>query len=143
MVRSRKAKPADIEAICLTLPEVELGITWGDRPTYVVPKGKKGRGFVLYRKPGKTAIDPRTDEPFSDLLVIRTSSPEEKEALVQDEGTPFFTIPHLAGTNAVLVQQSRLAELTYDELAEVITEAWRAVAPKSLVKAFDKAGKGR
>ncbi len=45
-------------------------------------------------------------------------------------------IDHFKGYNAVLVQQSRLGELTRDELAEVITEAWLATAPKQLVKAF-------
>jgi hypothetical protein len=52
---------------------------------------------------------------------------------VEGEG-PFFTIAHFDGYNAVLVQLSRLGEISRDELAEVITEAWRACAPKSLVK---------
>jgi hypothetical protein len=34
----------------------------------------------------------------------------------------------------VLVQQSRLHELTRSELVEVITEAWAAKAPKKLVR---------
>ena len=38
--------------------------------------------------------------------------------------------------NAVLVQQSRLGELSREELAEVITDAWLAVAPKKLVREF-------
>ena len=134
---SRPATPDDIEAICLALPEVEFGITWGDRPTYKVPRGDKGRGFVLYRMPHKTAIDPDTGELYDDLLVIRTADEADKLALVEDERTPFFTIPHFKGFNAVLVQQSRLGELTLEELTEVVTDAWRAVAPKRLVKELD------
>ncbi len=133
---SRPATPDDIEAICLGLPEVEFGITWGDRPTYKVPKGEKGRGFLLYRMPHKTAVDPETGELYDDLLVIVTPGEAEKMALVEDADTPFFTIDHFKGFNAVLVQQSRLGELSRDELAEIITEAWATRAPKRLVKAY-------
>ena len=38
--------------------------------------------------------------------------------------------------SAVLVQQSRLGEISRDELAEIITDAWLTKAPKSLAKAF-------
>jgi len=133
---TRPATPDDIEAICLGLPEVEFGITWGDRPTYKVPKGEKGRGFLLYRMPHKTAVDPDTGEMYDDLVVIVTPGEAEKMALVEDPDTPFFTIDHFKGFNAVLVQQSRLGELSRDELAEIITEAWATRAPKRLVKAF-------
>jgi len=98
-------------------------------------KGDKGRGFVLYRKPHTSAIDPETGEPYDDLLVIRTANADDKQALVDGDG-PFFTIDHFNGFNAVLVQQSRLGELSRDELAEVITEAWLATAPKKLVRQF-------
>jgi hypothetical protein len=131
---SRPATPDDVHSLCLALPEVELGVSWGDRPTYKVPRGPRGRGFVLHRAPGRTAIDPATGEPYDDLLVIVTPSAEDKEALVADESTPFFTVPHFDRTNAVLVQQSRLGELTYDELAEVITDAWRSRAPARLLR---------
>lgn len=133
----RPASPDDLDAICLALPEVEFGISWGDRPTYKVPRGDKGRGFVLYRMPHKTAIDPTTGEMYDDLLVIRTANEADKLALVEDASTPFFTIPHFNGFNAVLVQQSRLGELSLAELTEVVTDAWRAVAPKRLVKQLD------
>jgi len=116
------------------LPEVELGISWGDRPTYKVPMGDKGRGFLLYRMPHKTALDPETGEMYDDLLVIVVPTEADKRALVEDDATPFFTIDHFKSFNAVLVQQSRLGELTLDELAEIIAEAWACRAPKKLVK---------
>jgi hypothetical protein len=130
----RPATPEDIDEIALSLPEVELGISWGDRPTYKVPKGPKGKGFVLYQMPHKTAIDPETGEMYDDLVVIKTPTELEKMALVEAEHLPFFTIDHFRGFNAVLVQQSRLGEIDRDELAEIITDAWASVAPRSLVK---------
>jgi len=68
--------------------------------------------------------------------VITTPTEVEKQALVDDPSLPFFTIDHFRGYNAVLVQQSRLGEIDVDELREVLTDAWLAVAPKSLAKKF-------
>lgn len=133
---SRPAQPEDVDAICAALPETWFGTSWGDVPTWLVPQragDTKGRGFVLYRKPHKTATDPDTGEPYDDLLVVRTANADDKEALVEGSG-PFFTIDHFNGYNAVLVRLSRLGEISRDELAEVMTDAWRACAPKSLVK---------
>ncbi|WP_236560871.1 MmcQ/YjbR family DNA-binding protein [Arthrobacter sp. 8AJ] len=132
----RMATPADVDAICRGLPEVELGISWGDRPTYKVPRGPKGRGFVLYRAPHKTAVDPESGEQYRDLLVIVVPDDAAKSALVEDPSLPFFTVPHFNGYNAVLVQESRLGEIAHDELAEILVEAWAARAPKKLVKEF-------
>ena len=131
---SHPARAEDVEEICAALPETELGTSWGDVPTWKVPRGDKGRGFVLYRPSLHDAVDPATGEPYDDLLVIVTPTAAEKAALVQDDATPFFTIDHFRSTNAVLVQQSRLGELSRQELVEVITEAWAARAPKRLVR---------
>jgi hypothetical protein len=133
---TRKATPEDVDQICRSLPEVEFGTTWGDVPTYKVPRGAKGRGFLLYRPPGPTAVDPDTGEMYDDLLVIVTPTEAEKRALVEDESTPFFTVEHFRRSNAVLVQQSRLGELDREELAEIITDAWAARAPKALVRKY-------
>jgi hypothetical protein len=133
---ARPATPDDIDRVCRALPEVEFGITWGDRPTYKVPEGPKGKGFVLFRMPHKTAVDPVTGEMYDDLLVIRTPTEIEKMALVEDDRLPFFTIDHFRGFNAVLVQQSRLGEIDINELTEIIEDAWLAVAPARLAKAF-------
>jgi hypothetical protein len=133
---TRPARPDDVDEICAALPSTEFGTTWGDVPTWKVPAGERGRGFVLYRHPHPTAVDPETGEPYDDLLVIRTADAADEAALVEDDSTPFFTIDHFRNFNAVLVQQSRLGELSLDELREVIHEAWLAVAPKRLSKEF-------
>jgi hypothetical protein len=135
---SEPARPEHVAEICAALPETWFGTSWGDVPTWLVPlrvKGDKGRGFVLHRKPHKTAVDPATGEPYDDLLVIRTANADDTKALVDGPG-PFFTIHHFRGYHAVLVQQSRLGEITREELAEVITDAWVATAPKKLVAEF-------
>lgn len=133
--RSTPATLADLDAICRGLPEVELGTSWGDLPTYLVRQQPKPRGFVLARGPRKDAIDPETGEMYDDLLVIRTPGPVEKTELVEADG-PFFTTYHFDNYNAVLVQASRVGELDVDELREVLTDAWVAVAPKRLAKEF-------
>ena len=138
----RPATPADVDALCLALPEVELGTSWGDRPTYKVPRGGTGRGFLLRRAPHRSAVDPATGEPYDDLLVIRTPTAIEKAMLVEDPELPFFTIDHLRNTDAVLVQESRLGEIGVDVLREVIEDAWCAVAPRRLVRAWREAAGG-
>ncbi len=131
---SRRARPEDIDDICGSLPETELGTSWGDRPTWKVPRGDKGKGFVLYRMPHKTAVDPDTGEMWDDVVVIMTPTEVEKNALVEDRSTPFFTIDHFRGYSAVLVRQSQLGEISRQELVEVITDAWATKAPKKLVR---------
>ena len=127
--RARPARPDDVDAIAGSLPGAELGISWGDRPTWMV----RGKGFLLYRMPHRTAVDPESGEMWDDLLVVFAPDLGAKEALVQGDN-PFFDIPHFRNHPGVLVQLSRLDEIDRDELEEVITEAWAAQAPKRLVR---------
>ena len=139
---SRAARPEDVDEVCGALPGTWFGTSWGAVPTWLVQtratrtEGDRGRGFVLYREPHATALDPGTGEPHTDLLVVRVPDEAAKVALVEGEG-PFFTIDHFRRTNAVLVQLSRLGELDLAELTEVLTEAWRAMAPPRLVREHD------
>lgn len=133
---SRPARPEDVDDICASLPETEFGTSWGDVPTWKVPQGAKGRGFLLFRPPDRNAVDPETGQMYDDLLVIVVPGPEEKTALVDDPDLPFFTIPHFRKSNAVLVRGSRLGEVQLDELREIITDAWACRAPKKLVKEY-------
>ena len=130
----RRARPGDVDEICAGLPDTELGTSWGDRPTWKVPRGDKGKGFVIYRAPHRSAVDPESGEMYDDLVVILTPTEAEKNALAADDTTPFFTIAHFDGYAAVLVQQSRLGEISRAELAEILTDAWAKRAPKRLVQ---------
>lgn len=133
----RPAVPDDVDEIAGALPETVRGTSWGDVPTWLVPReqvgSRKPRGFVLYRRPRHDAVDPATGEEYDDLLVVHVADATAKEELVQGPG-PFFTIDHFRGYNAVLVQRSRLGEISRAELAEVITDAWLAVAPPALAR---------
>jgi hypothetical protein len=71
--------------------------------------------------------------PDGDILGARVPDEGVKFALIADDPAVYFTTPHFDGYPAVLV---RLAEIGVPELAELITEAWLAQAPKTLVKAF-------
>ena len=126
---SRPATASDIDEICAALPETELSTSWGDRPTWKV----RGKGFLLYRAPHRTAVDEH-GEPHDDLVVIQVADEGVKQALVAGDG-PFFTISHFDRYAAVLVSQARLGEISRDELAEVITDAWATRAPRTLVRA--------
>ena len=68
--------------------------------------------------------------------MIQVADEITKLTLVQDPQTPFFTIDHFNGYNAVLVQESRLGELERDQLVEIITEAWATKAPPQLVAEY-------
>lgn len=87
-----------------------------------------GRSFVYFRNPRPDACNPETGERYADVIIFWVTSEEEKEALVQDPGNPFFTTPHFAGHPSVLVRAGRLDEITRDELAEVVQDAWLARA---------------
>ncbi len=78
---------------------------------------------------------------LDDVIMIRTPDESDKLALVQADG-PFFTTPHFDGFNAVLIRASRLGEITREELAEVITDAWRSCAPKTVVAEWLRSGQG-
>ncbi|MEO7423499.1 MAG: MmcQ/YjbR family DNA-binding protein [Ornithinibacter sp.] len=119
----------DVEEIALALPEVTAGTSWGDRPSLSI----RDKAFVLWRGPHKDAVDADTGELMDDVIVIVVPSLEDKEALLQS-GPPWFTTPHFNGHNHVLVRERDLPLLDRAELAEVITDAWAARAPKRLVR---------
>ncbi|MFA3835248.1 hypothetical protein [Streptomyces aureus] len=55
-------------------------------------------------------------------------SESDKQALVQDQASPFFTTPHFDGHLSVLVRAGRIGELTLRQLTEVVQDAWLSQA---------------
>ena len=102
------------------MPHVTVYPGTQDRPVYQVG----GKSFVFFRNPRPDAFDPVTGERYDDVIVFWVPNEGDKLALVQDESSPFFTAPHFDGHLSVLLRGSRIGEITYDELAEVVQEAW-------------------
>lgn len=73
---------------------------------------------------------PPEDSPWR----IRVAGLDEKEALLAIDKERLFTEPHYNGFPAVLV---RLSLMDVDDLAPLITGAWRCLAPRALVDDFE------
>ncbi|TDD95697.1 MmcQ/YjbR family DNA-binding protein [Jiangella asiatica] len=120
----RPATAADVHDLALAMPHVSVYPGTAENPVYQVG----GKSFVFFRNPRPDAVDPETGERYRDVIVLWVESETEKQALVSDPTTPFFTTPHFDGHLSVLVRASRLGELTRAELAEQIQDAWLARA---------------
>ena len=122
------ATDADVERIAMALPEVELGTFWGG-PAYVVA----GKAIANRRVPRRDegTVDPATDEPYQDLLVIHLGGREPKEqVLATFDPHVVFTIPHFARSYAVLAHLDRIDVADLEDLVDL---AWTTRAPKRLV----------
>ncbi len=117
---SRPARIEDVHALALGMPHVTVEHGSGENPVYQVG----GKSFVFFRTPRPDADDPATGERLRDVIVLWVGSEADKQALVLDESSPFFTTAHFDGHDSVLLRAGRVAELTRDELAEVVQEAW-------------------
>src|SRR6201994_525879 len=125
--RSRKAKVQDVHDLASAMPHVTVYPGTEDRPVYQVG----GKSFIFFRNPRPDAFDPVTKERYPDVIVFWVPSEADKQALVQDPGSPFFTTPHFDGHPSVLGRGSRIGELTVRELTEVIEDAWVSRASRA------------
>ncbi|MFI5614380.1 MmcQ/YjbR family DNA-binding protein [Amycolatopsis sp. NPDC051903] len=116
----RPASVEDVHELALAMPHVTLWPGSERKPVYQVG----GKSFIFFRNPRPDAFDPDTGERYADVIVFWVPSEADKEALVQDETSPFFTTPHFRGHLSVLVRACRLGEISRGELAEVVQEAW-------------------
>jgi len=118
--RSRKASVKDVHDLALGMPHVTVDYGSGENPVYQV--GRKS--FVFFRNPRPDATDSQTGERYPDVIVFWVPSEADKQALIRDEASPFFTTEHFEGHPSVLLRASRISELTRRELAELIQDAW-------------------
>jgi hypothetical protein len=116
----------DVSRVVATLPETAEPTprTWRVRKKLIVWERP-------LRKADLEALG--ADAPDGDVLGARVADEGVKFALIADEPEIFFTTPHFDGYPMVLV---RLAAIDTTELTELVTDAWLAQAPKTLVKAF-------
>jgi hypothetical protein len=116
----------DVRRIALSLPRA---IQDGESIRYLVDGGK------AFAWTWKKRIEPKKARVEQlDVFAVRVTGEEEKRALIAADPDTFFTEPHYNNYPAVLV---RLAAIENDELAELLTDAWRAAAPRRLVADFD------
>ncbi len=120
------ASVADVHELALGMPHVTVVRGASGNPVYQVG----GKSFVFFRTPRPDATDPVTGERYPDVIVFWVASEADKQALVQDPDSPFFTTPHFAGHPSVLLRAARVAELSRQELAEVVQDAWLAQASR-------------
>ena len=114
----RPAHVDDVHTLARAMPHVTV-TGRPNLPIYQVV----GKAFVFFRAPRADAHDPETGERYTDVIVFHVASETEKQALVQDENSPFFTTSNFDGHRSVLLRASRIGELTYGELTEMIENA--------------------
>jgi hypothetical protein len=136
--RPRRARVEDVHELAMRMPHVTIWPGTQGNPVYQVG----GKSFVFFRTPRPDAFDPETGERYPDVIVFWVPSESDKQALIQDEATPFFTTAHFDGHPSVLVRASRIGELTVPELAEVIQDAWLAQASPTRAAAWLAANPG-
>lgn len=117
---SRAALVEDIHELARAMPHVTVEYGGGENPVYQVG----GKSFIFFRTPRPDAVDPDTGQRYDDVIVFWVASEADKQALVQDDSTPFFTTAHFRGHLSVLLRAAHVAQLTRQELAELVQDAW-------------------
>src|SRR5436190_11235549 len=131
----RPARVEDVHELALDMPHVTVEYGTGDNPVYQVG----GKSFIFFRNPRPDAVDPGTGERYADVIAFWVESEADKQALVQDEASPFFTTAHFDEHPSVLLRASRIGELTRKELAELVQDAWLSRASARRAAAWLKA----
>lgn len=122
--RPRRARVEDVHELAMGMPHVSLSHGPLGNPVYQVG----GKSFVFFRTARPDAADPVTGERYQDVIMFWVASESDKQALVQDPASPFFTTPHFDGHPSVLLRASRIGELTLRELTEIVQDAWLSQA---------------
>jgi hypothetical protein len=131
-VKPRRARVEDVHELAMSMPYVTVVHGPLGNPVYQVG----GKSFVFFRNPRPDAADPGTGERYPDVIVFWVPSESDKQALVQDQASPFFTTSHFDGHPSVLVRASRIGELTLQELTEMVQDAWLSRASPSRAAAW-------
>jgi hypothetical protein len=113
-----------LRELCMALPEVVERLSHGE-PTWFV-RGKKT--FVML-----------SDHHHDDRLAFWCAAPAGvQEELIEQEPTRFFRPPYVGGRGWVGVYLD-VIDIDWAEVAAMVTEAYKCVAPKKLVALLDGA----
>lgn len=130
--KPRCARLADVHDLAVAMPHVTVEYGPAENPIYQVG----AKSFVFFRTPRPDAVDPETGDRYPDVIVFWVPGESDKQALVQDPDSPFFTTPHFRGHPSVLLRSARLPELTLQELTEIIQDAWLSRASATRARAW-------
>ena len=115
---------AGLRAVCLALPEVTERLSHGSPAWFV--RGKRTLGMYL------------DDHHGDGRLAIWCPAPAGVQgALVTEEPDRFFVPPYVGHRGWLGVRLDR--DLDWDEVAGIVEDAYRLVAPKKLVARLDAA----
>ncbi|WP_219413636.1 MmcQ/YjbR family DNA-binding protein [Pseudonocardia nigra] len=104
-----------LRALCTALPEVTEKVSHGE-PTWFVRKV-----FVMY-----------ADHHHDDRVALWCAAPPgAQEELVAADPERFFRPPYVGGHGWLGVWLD--GEVDWDEIAEIVTDAYRQVAPRKLL----------
>ena len=123
---------ADLDALALAMPETTKAHSDEGRPSYHV----HGKMYCFHRGQRPDAVDAKTGERMTDVLMFRVADLDVKELILSDDRGIYFTTPHFRGYPAVLVRIPDLARLDREELQDLVVEAWLTRAQKRLAKTW-------
>jgi hypothetical protein len=119
-MKDRPATVADVHELAQSMPHVTRIDGSQGKPVYQVG----GKSFIFFRNPRPDAKHPVTGERYDDVIVIWVESAADKQSLTSNPDSPFFTTGHFNGHDSVLVRERDLDAITYEELKEIIQDAW-------------------
>ena len=131
-MEDRPATVADVHALARAMPHVTRVDGSQGKPVYQVG----GKSFIFFRNPRPDAKDPVTGERYDDVIVFWVESKADKQSLIDDPETPFFTTPHFNDHDSVLVRARDLEAITYGELKEIVQDAWPSRASHARASAW-------
>jgi hypothetical protein len=134
-MEDRPATVADVHALARAMPHVTRVDGSQGKPVYQVG----GKSFIFFRNPRPDAKDPVTGERYDDVIVLWVESESDKQSLIDDPDSPFFTTEHFNGHDSVLIRAGDLEAITYEELKEVVQDAWLSRASQARASAWLKA----
>lgn len=122
--RQSEAALRQVRKICLALPEVSERLSHG-APSFFVR--------------GKKTVCMFVDDHHGDgiLGLWCPALPGVQEELVTSEPDRFYRPPYVGPSGWIGVRLDR--DVDWGEIAEIVTDSYRKVAPKTLVKQLDEA----